>query len=122
MNTTRNTPSQAQRLITAITANTASTTKLFPKALDKHLTAARTLAEREGTRNNDGTWADHNGTIAQIGDNAESALISLGHYRTAVANPHHSRRRRVRINATENNTRIYLERLLTELSRYNGPR
>lgn len=122
MNTTRNTPSQAQRLITRINANTASKTKLYPKALDKHLIAARTFAERKGGRNDDGPWTNPNYSLERIWDNADSALIALGHYREAVANPNHSRHRRVRINATENNTRICIERLITDLGRYNGPR
>lgn len=117
-----NTITKAQRLITNINANTASKTKLFPKALDKHLAAARKFAEREGGRNDDGTWDNLNYGLEQIWDNADSALIELDHYRTAVANPDRGRRRRVRITASENNTRIYLECLTTALRRYNPTR
>lgn len=116
------TTSQAQRIITRINANTVSKTKLYPKALDKHLIAARTFAERKGGRNEDGTWANLNYGLEQIWDNADSALIALTHYREAVANPNLSRRRGVRINATENSTSIYLERLTTALGWYTDPR
>lgn len=117
-----NTALQTQRLITRINANTVSKTKLYPKALDKHLIAARTFAERKGGRNEDGTWDNLNYGLEQIWDNADSALNALTHYREAVANPNLSRRRGTRINTTENNTSIYLERLTTALDRYTDPR
>lgn len=115
---------KAQRLITQINANTTSKTKLFPKALDRHLIAARAFAEREGGRNDDGTWDNLNYGIEQIWDNADSALTELHHYRTAVANPDpsHRRRLRTRTDVAENNTRIYIERLTTALRWYNGTR
>lgn len=122
MNTTikaQRTIAKAQRLITHINANKTSKTKLYPKALDRHLLAARAFAEREGGRNNDGTWDNLNYGLAQIWENAHGALIDLDNYRTAVANPEHGRRRRVRITATENNTRISLERLTAALHSYN---
>lgn len=122
MNTTikaQRTIAKAQRLITQINDNTMSKTKVYPKALDRHLLAARAFAEREGGRNNDGTWDNLNYGLAQIWENAHGALIDLSHYRKAVANPEHGRRRRVRITATENNTRISLERLTAALHSYN---
>lgn len=117
-----NTALQTQRLSTRINANTVSKTKLYPKALDKHLIAARTFAERKGGRSEDGTWTNPNYGLEQIWENATSALIALSHYREVVANPNLSRRRGIRINTTENNTSIYLERLTTALDRYTDPR